>query len=75
MTDFAYKTVLSTLAEGGVRTIALNRPASLNAMNRQLIDDVARACQCTMATDQFQSGRAFRIALSVAMDGAQPAAR
>ncbi|WP_186386744.1 enoyl-CoA hydratase/isomerase family protein [Stappia sp. TSB10P1A] len=43
MTEFAYETVLSTLGAGGVRTIALNRPASLNAMNRQLVDDVARA--------------------------------
>ncbi|TDK43909.1 enoyl-CoA hydratase/isomerase family protein [Antarcticimicrobium luteum] len=43
MSDFSYETVLSTLGENGVRTIALNRPGSLNAMNRQLIDDVARA--------------------------------
>ncbi len=43
MSDFDYQTVLSSLDEQGVRTIALNRPGSLNAMNRQLIDDVARA--------------------------------
>lgn len=43
MTDFTYDTVLSELGENGVRTITLNRPGSLNAMNRQLIDDVARA--------------------------------
>ena len=43
MTDFTYRTVLSTLEEGGVRRISLNRPERLNAMNRQLIDDVARA--------------------------------
>ena len=43
MTDFQYDTVLSTLGAKGVRTIALNRPDSLNAMNRHLIDDVARA--------------------------------
>jgi len=43
MSDFTYETVLSTLGDKGVRTIALNRPGSLNAMNRQLIDDVARA--------------------------------
>lgn len=43
MTEFRYATVLSTLGDKGVRTIALNRPDSLNAMNRQLIDDVARA--------------------------------
>jgi enoyl-CoA hydratase/carnithine racemase len=40
---FRYKTVLSTAGDNGVRMIALNRPDSLNAMNRQLIDDVARA--------------------------------
>ncbi len=38
-----YATVLSDLLEDGVRRIALNRPDRLNAMNRQLIDDVARA--------------------------------
>jgi enoyl-CoA hydratase/carnithine racemase len=43
MSAFEYKTVLSSIDENGVRTIALNRPDSLNAMNRQLIDDVARA--------------------------------
>ena len=43
MTHFRYETVLSTLDGKGVRTIALNRPESLNAMNRQLIDDVALA--------------------------------
>lgn len=43
MTAFAYRTVLSTLEEGGVRRISLNRPERLNAMNRQLVDDVARA--------------------------------
>mgnify|MGYP000874639730 CR=1 FL=1 len=43
MTDFQYDTVLSTQTADGVRTISLNRPKSMNAMNRQLIDDVARA--------------------------------
>ena len=43
MTDFTYETVLSTLGEGAVRTITLNRTQSLNAMNRRLIDDAARA--------------------------------
>lgn len=41
--SFEYATVLSTLTAEGTRTITLNRPASLNAMNRQLIDDVAAA--------------------------------
>ena len=43
MTDFRYDTVSSTPGPEGVRIIALNRPESLNAMNRALIDDVARA--------------------------------
>ncbi|MBN2905104.1 MAG: enoyl-CoA hydratase/isomerase family protein [Rhodobacteraceae bacterium] len=43
MTDFTYDTVHSTLDAQGVRTITLNRPDRLNAMNRRLIDDVARA--------------------------------
>jgi len=40
--NFEYDTVLSEL-DGGVRTITLNRPERLNAMNRRLIDDVAFA--------------------------------
>ncbi|MCB9960489.1 MAG: enoyl-CoA hydratase/isomerase family protein [Rhodospirillaceae bacterium] len=43
MTQFTYETVLSTLQDGAVRRIALNRPDRLNAMNRALVDDVARA--------------------------------
>ncbi len=43
MSDTEFETVLSELGDRGVRTITLNRPGSLNAMNRQLIDDVARA--------------------------------
>ena len=43
MSEPQYQTVLSHLASDGVRTITLNRPESLNAMNRQLIDDVAIA--------------------------------
>lgn len=43
MSEFLYETVLSAVDDKGVRTISLNRPDCLNAMNRQLIDDVARA--------------------------------
>ncbi|MCV2863764.1 enoyl-CoA hydratase/isomerase family protein [Albidovulum sediminicola] len=43
MTDFTYDTILSTMTGEGVRTIALNRPGALNAMNRRLIDEVALA--------------------------------
>ncbi len=43
MSSFQYETVLSTVGESGVRTISLNRPDSLNAMNLTLITEVARA--------------------------------
>ncbi len=43
MTAPGYETVTSTLAEGGVRCITLNRPDRLNAMNLQLVRDVAQA--------------------------------
>lgn len=43
MSPFQYKTVLSTASGNGIRTITLNRPESLNAMNRNLLDDVASA--------------------------------
>ena len=43
MSAFQYESVLSAADDNGVRTITLNRPGSLNAMNRQLIDDVSRA--------------------------------
>lgn len=43
MTDHSYKTVSSEMSGEGVRTIWLDRPDSYNAMNRQLVDDVAAA--------------------------------
>ena len=44
MTPFTYETVSSRMSRfDGVRIVALNRPDSLNAMNRQLIRDVAAA--------------------------------
>lgn len=42
MSKFVYETIESTLT-GAVRTIALNRPQSLNAMNLVLIREVAEA--------------------------------
>jgi enoyl-CoA hydratase/carnithine racemase len=38
-----YETVLSTCDAKGVRTITLNRPKQLNAMNQQLLRDLASA--------------------------------
>jgi enoyl-CoA hydratase/carnithine racemase len=43
LNKFEYETVTSNLDEQGVRTILLNRPAQLNAMNRRLIGDVLQA--------------------------------
>ena len=63
--NLAYETVRSELGEDGVRTIALHRPDRLNAMNRQLIDDVARAFDDANADEGTRaivftgSGRAF----------------
>lgn len=65
MTDFTYETVLSEIVEDGVRRITLNRPGSLNAMNRTLIDDVARAFEeanadpATRAIILTGAGKAF----------------
>ncbi|MCP5073579.1 MAG: enoyl-CoA hydratase/isomerase family protein, partial [Rhodobacteraceae bacterium] len=43
MNIFEYETILSTVDDKGVRTISLNRPDSLNAMNMKLISDVTQA--------------------------------
>ena len=65
MSDFSYETVLSARDDQGVRIITLNRPDCLNAMNRQLIDDVARAFDdangdpATRAMVFTGAGRAF----------------
>jgi enoyl-CoA hydratase/carnithine racemase len=57
MKTFEYETVKSAVNGNGVRTIALNRPERLNAMNRRLIDDVARAF------DDANADRATRVIL------------
>lgn len=65
MTNFTYETVLSELEADGVRTITLNRPDSLNAMNPQLIIDVASAFNDANADNATRviiftgAGRAF----------------
>lgn len=64
MNDFTYETIESTLT-GSVRTIALNRPDSLNAMNAALIRDVALAFDDANRDEQTRviiftgKGRAF----------------
>lgn len=64
MTDFDYATVSSECADG-VRTITLNRPECLNAMNRQLLADTAAAFhdantdEATRAIVFTGAGRAF----------------
>jgi enoyl-CoA hydratase/carnithine racemase len=63
--NFEYDTVLSELGDSGVRTITLNRPERLNAMNRALIDavaaafDDAHADSATNAIIFTGAGRAF----------------
>ncbi|MFP4326953.1 MAG: enoyl-CoA hydratase/isomerase family protein [Paracoccaceae bacterium] len=65
MSEFTYDTVLSSLHEGGVRRVALNRPERLNAMNLRLIEDVARAFDDANADPRTRAilftgeGRAF----------------
>ena len=65
MTDLKYRTVLSDRDDHGIRTITLNRPERLNAMNRQLIDDLANAVDdanadpSTLVIVLTGAGRAF----------------
>ncbi|MGA1077286.1 MAG: enoyl-CoA hydratase/isomerase family protein, partial [Ilumatobacteraceae bacterium] len=65
MPEVQYETIISELGPNGVRIITLNRPESLNAMNRQLIDDVAiafddaNADPATSAIVFTGAGRAF----------------
>ena len=65
MTDLKYKTVLSEIVDDGVRCITLNRPDSLNAMNRALVNDVARAFEDANADQKTRAiiftgaGKAF----------------
>ncbi|MCP4981594.1 MAG: enoyl-CoA hydratase/isomerase family protein, partial [Gammaproteobacteria bacterium] len=65
MNIFEYETILSTVDDKGVRTISLNRPDSLNAMNMKLISDVTQAFDDANADRQTRAiiftgeGRAF----------------
>lgn len=65
MNKFDYETVSSKLDDNGIRTILLNRPAQLNAMNRTLITDVRRAFDEANADQETRviiltgAGRAF----------------
>ena len=43
MTRYNYETICSEITADGVRTISLNRPHAMNAMNRQLINEVSVA--------------------------------
>ena len=43
MTTFSYETIRSEMTAEGVRTIALNRPQAMNAMNRRLIEEISVA--------------------------------
>jgi enoyl-CoA hydratase/carnithine racemase len=62
---FDYETVSSTIDDDGLRSLLLNRPECLNAMNRQLIRDVTRAFDDANADDATRvivfsgAGRAF----------------
>ena len=43
MTSFTYETIRSEMTAEGVRTISLNRPKAMNAMNRRLIEEISVA--------------------------------
>ncbi|HKJ52556.1 MAG TPA: enoyl-CoA hydratase/isomerase family protein [Gammaproteobacteria bacterium] len=64
MSGFDYQSVLSECSDG-IRTITLNRPECLNAMNRQLLTDAALAFRDANADDATRvilftgAGRAF----------------
>ena len=65
MTSSKYETIRSEITAEGVRTISLNRPSAMNAMNRLLIDEVSVAFddanrdQDTRAIIFTGEGRAF----------------
>jgi enoyl-CoA hydratase/carnithine racemase len=65
MSKATFQTVQSAMTGAGVRTITLDRPDSLNAMNRQLIDDVAAAFDHANGDDETRAivftgaGKAF----------------
>ena len=64
MKPFDYETVLSSLGNNGVRTILLNRPEQLNAMNRALISDVVRSFDDANADSETRANAGFVLSLT-----------
>ena len=70
MTTYNYETICSEITADGVRTISLNRPHAMNAMNRLLINEISVAFDDanrdpkTRAIIFTGKGRAFVLAMT-----------